>query len=236
MFTLTDLKTILVDRIGIPEGDIPDDLATAFTDLGMDSLAIVEVQLAIQQEYGIKITRRRRKRPADIRRRARVRQRAPRPRQGGLSDGRQYRQRDHHRRPARACLEHDEPRRALAAAVHRIRRGRSPRSTGDRTKFRLTTHPDPEHDGQVWSWVSERTADPRTHTSHARRIETGPFEFMHIDWSFAAVDGGTEMRWRQHFAMKPDAPADDAGAEDYLNRNTQIQMQVIKERLETART
>ncbi len=31
---------------------------------------------------------------------------------------------------------------------------------GDTVRFRLTTHPDPEYDGQVWSWVSERVADP----------------------------------------------------------------------------
>jgi aromatase len=55
---------------------------------------------------------------------------------------------------------------------------------------------------------------------------------MRIDWAFSPVDGGTAMRWRQQFAMKPGAPADDAGAEDYLNRNTRIQMRAIKERLE----
>jgi hypothetical protein len=32
--------------------------------------------------------------------------------------------------------------------------------------------------------------------------------------------------------MKPGAPADDAGAEDYINRNSRIQMGVIKQRLE----
>ena len=31
---------------------------------------------------------------------------------------------------------------------------------GNTVQFRLTTHPDPEYDGQVWSWVSERTIDP----------------------------------------------------------------------------
>ena len=31
---------------------------------------------------------------------------------------------------------------------------------GDTVQFRLTTHPDPEYDGKVWSWTSERTADP----------------------------------------------------------------------------
>jgi aromatase len=105
---------------------------------------------------------------------------------------------------------------------------------GDTVRFRLTTHPDPEHDGTVWSWVSERTADPVTHTTRARRIETGPFAYMHIDWSFEDVPEGTLMRWTQEFSMKPTAPVDDAKAEDYLNRNTRTQMGVIKERLERA--
>ena len=35
---------------------------------------------------------------------------------------------------------------------------------GDTVQFRLTTHPDPEYDGQVWSWVSERKADPANYT------------------------------------------------------------------------
>jgi aromatase len=103
---------------------------------------------------------------------------------------------------------------------------------GDTVRFRLTTVPDPEHGGKVWTWVSERTADPATHTSRAHRIETGPFRYMRIQWSFTAIDGGTEMRWRQQFSMKPEAPADDAGAEDYLDRNTRVQMRAIKERLE----
>jgi aromatase len=105
---------------------------------------------------------------------------------------------------------------------------------GNTVRFRLTTHPDPEHDGAVWTWVSERTVDPDTYTTHAERVETGPFQFMHIDWAFTPVAGGTEMRWQQHFTMKPEAPADDATAREYLNRNTRIQMALIKERLERA--
>ena len=103
---------------------------------------------------------------------------------------------------------------------------------GNTVRFRLTTHPDPEHDGAVWTWVSERIADPVTHTTTARRIETGPFLFMRIDWAFRAVPGGTEMRWIQEFSMQASAPVDDAGAEDYLNRNTRAQMAIIKDRLE----
>src|SRR3954466_1863405 len=103
---------------------------------------------------------------------------------------------------------------------------------GNTVQFRLTTHPDPEYDGQVWSWVSERVADPETHTSKSRRIETGPFEYMNIEWYFEEANGGTRMRWVQDFSMKPTAPADDATAEEYMNKNTKTQMAAIKERLE----
>lgn len=103
---------------------------------------------------------------------------------------------------------------------------------GNRVQFRLTTHPDPDYEGQVWSWVSERVAEPEKHTSKSRRIETGPFEYMNIEWYFEDAEGGTRMRWVQDFSMKPDAPADDEQAEQYMNKNTKEQMQVIKERLE----
>jgi aromatase len=103
---------------------------------------------------------------------------------------------------------------------------------GDRLVFRLTTHPDPEYDGQVWSWTSERIADPASHSSKSRRIETGPFQYMNIEWFFGEADEGTLMRWVQDFAMKPDAPADDEHAQEYMNKNTKTQMAVIKERLE----
>jgi aromatase len=105
---------------------------------------------------------------------------------------------------------------------------------GNTIQFRLTTHPDPDYDGKVWSWVSERTADPQSYSSKSKRIETGPFEYMNIDWEFEEVEGGTKMRWVQDFSMKPEAPADDATAEDYMNKNTKTQMGVIKERLEKA--
>lgn len=103
---------------------------------------------------------------------------------------------------------------------------------GDTVRFRLTTHPDPDYDGKVWSWTSERTADPQAHSSKSRRIETGPFEYMNIEWFFEEIDGGTRMRWVQDFSMKPEAPANDENAEEYMNKNTKEQMRVIKERLE----
>lgn len=104
---------------------------------------------------------------------------------------------------------------------------------GNRVLFRLTTHPDPDYDGQVWSWTSERIADAASHTSKSRRIETGPFEYMNIEWHFEPSGEGTRMRWVQDFSMKPTAPADDEHAEEYMNKNTKEQMKVIKERLES---
>lgn len=94
------------------------------------------------------------------------------------------------------------------------------------TRFRLTMHPD--ENGQVWSWVSERTADDLTRTVQAHRVETGAFEFMDIRWEYEQLAGGVRMRWIQDFHMKPQAPVDDRAMTDRLNRNTRVQMDRIK--------
>ena len=101
---------------------------------------------------------------------------------------------------------------------------------GDTVRFRLTMHPD--ENGKVWSWVSERTADAATRTVRAHRIETGPFEYMNIEWRYEAVEGGTRMQWRQDFHMKPQAPLNDAQMTERINANTRVQMRIIKEKLE----
>ena len=54
-FTFDDVKRILVDRVGVAEENISDDPDATFEDMGLDSLAFVEIQLAIQQEYGFTI-------------------------------------------------------------------------------------------------------------------------------------------------------------------------------------
>ena len=54
-FTFDDAKNILVNRIGVPEDAVRDDPSLTFDELGLDSLAFVEIQLAIQQEYGFSI-------------------------------------------------------------------------------------------------------------------------------------------------------------------------------------
>ena len=54
-FTFDDVKRILVERVGVAEENVSDDPNATFEDMGLDSLAFVEIQLAIQQEYGFTI-------------------------------------------------------------------------------------------------------------------------------------------------------------------------------------
>ncbi|ROT28309.1 cyclase [Micromonospora sp. HM5-17] len=101
---------------------------------------------------------------------------------------------------------------------------------GDTIRFRLTMYPD--DNGVVWSWVSERTADPVRREVHAHRVETGPFEYMRIHWRYAEVPGGTRMTWIQDFEMKPTAPVNTAQMTDRINANSRIQLDVIRDRVE----
>ncbi|MEG3632539.1 SRPBCC family protein [Micromonospora palythoicola] len=101
---------------------------------------------------------------------------------------------------------------------------------GDTVRFRLTMHPD--ENGVAWSWVSERTADPATRQVRAHRVETGPFEYMRIRWTYTEEPDGVRMTWVQDFAMKPTAPVDNAGMTERINTNSAVQLAVIKERVE----
>lgn len=98
--------------------------------------------------------------------------------------------------------------------------------------FRLSMHPD--ENGKVWSWVSERTPDRAARRVTARRVETGPFEYMNIEWTYSEVDGGVKMKWVQDFHMKDEAPVDDEWMTTNINNNSPIQMAHIKEKVEKA--
>ncbi|WP_030204357.1 SRPBCC family protein [Streptomyces sp. NRRL S-87] len=103
---------------------------------------------------------------------------------------------------------------------------------GATTTFRLTMHPD--ENGTVWSWVSARTTDEAARTVRAHRVETGPFAHMNIRWEYAETPDGTLMKWTQDFAMKPDAPVDDAWMTGNINRNSRVQMALIRDKIEQA--
>lgn len=55
-FGFDDLRRILVDRVGLADEDVKDDPNTTFDDMGLDSLAFVEIQLAMEQEYDFTIS------------------------------------------------------------------------------------------------------------------------------------------------------------------------------------
>ena len=54
-FSMQDMKDILVNRVGLPDEAVGDDPSKSFEDLGLDSLAFVEIQLAVQQQFGFTI-------------------------------------------------------------------------------------------------------------------------------------------------------------------------------------
>ncbi|MCW3026906.1 MAG: Acyl carrier protein [Solirubrobacterales bacterium] len=54
-FGFEELKTILVDRVGLTEAVVKDDPDLTFEEMGLDSLALVEIQLAMEQDYGFTI-------------------------------------------------------------------------------------------------------------------------------------------------------------------------------------
>ncbi|GAA5108402.1 SRPBCC family protein [Nocardia iowensis] len=100
----------------------------------------------------------------------------------------------------------------------------------DYVRFRLTMHPDAN--GAVWSWVSERRLDPEGRVVHARRVETGPFEFMYLRWEYTPEAEGVRMRWQQRFRLKPTAPVTDEQMAERINTNTPREMSRIKQILE----
>lgn len=100
--------------------------------------------------------------------------------------------------------------------------------------FRLTTHPDEE--GKSWSWVSWRRLYPDEWRIEAARIQPlVPFSSMVIRWYYDAQgEEDTVMRWEQEFTLAPTAGFSEQEAVAYINSNSKVQMQVIKERLEMA--
>ncbi|MDG4764058.1 SRPBCC family protein [Solwaraspora sp. WMMD406] len=111
---------------------------------------------------------------------------------------------------------------AVATILHR---------RGDTVRFRLTMHPD--ENGIAWSWVSERSVDRARREVRAYRVEPGPFQYMRIHWRYTEVPEGTRMTWIQDFAMRPDAPVDNAAMTERINTNSRIQMEIIRDRIET---
>lgn len=101
----------------------------------------------------------------------------------------------------------------------------------DRVVFRLTMKP--QEDGRRYSWVSERVPDVASGLVIARRIETGPFLYMHIVHAYsAASDGSTRMRWIQDFEMRPGAPFTDEQMAARINSGSEHNLRTHKQVIE----
>ena len=54
-FEFDDLKQILVHRLGTPEDHISDDPSATLEQIGLDSLAFIELQAALEEDWGVGI-------------------------------------------------------------------------------------------------------------------------------------------------------------------------------------
>jgi aromatase len=112
---------------------------------------------------------------------------------------------------------------ASAEVLHRER---------NRLLFRLTTVP--TDDGRTFSWVSERMLDEESHTVLARRVELGPFRYLHIYQSFEEGPTVVLVRWVQDFEVSDAAPFTDDQMVTRINLNSRVQLQNHKKLIEAA--
>jgi act minimal PKS acyl carrier protein len=54
-FTINDLNQILIDNVGLSHDDALGDLDTPFAVLGIDSLALIAMKVALEEEYGLDV-------------------------------------------------------------------------------------------------------------------------------------------------------------------------------------
>jgi acyl carrier protein len=54
-FEFDDLKQILVHRLGTAEDQIPNDPSATLDQIGLDSLAFIELQTALEDDWGVRI-------------------------------------------------------------------------------------------------------------------------------------------------------------------------------------
>lgn len=226
--SVSDVKSILTRSAGIDPTTLDGNEQVPLSDLGVDSLAALELQAVAETDYQVSL-------PdelvslslADIVATTGTGEPAAAPEPGGHTENSVF-----IRAPFDLVwdMTNDLPNWpnlfSEYAAIEVLER------QGQTVTFRLTMHPD--ENGISWSWVSSRTGDRSTGRVDSHRVETGPFEYMNIHWTYERAADGTQMTWVQDFHMKPTAPVDDEGMTRHLNKNTKIQMALIAERIERA--
>ncbi|HEX5402945.1 MAG TPA: SRPBCC family protein [Pseudonocardiaceae bacterium] len=220
-----EIEEILVRSAGLAPSTFDDAAERSLADLGLDSLAVMELQAVVKERYDVVIP--------DHALEMSIGQIAALVGSGSSADDAGHTEQSIYiDAPFQLVWDmtndvaHWTDLYTEYAGVEVIH------TDGNTVRFRLTMHPD--ENGKVWSWVSERTGDPAAREVHAHRVETGPFEYMYINWTYRTDAGGTWMAWRQDFHMKPTAPVDDRAMSERINTNSRIQMAAIKDRIEAA--
>ncbi|WP_328648043.1 cupin domain-containing protein [Amycolatopsis sp. NBC_00348] len=229
----TDSGSTAADEVGdllraVGTTVLARDGATSFGELGVDSLARLEISKRVQDRYGSDIEELLTDNTTPVALGEII---------GGLTA---------RRRPARTenHVEIAAPIGYVWAAVNDVRQwpelfteyaAVEILAEGESwVTFRLTLHPD--SDGVSWSWVSRRRWNRNDWTVRAWRIERGNFEFMRLRWTFEPLaEDRTRMTWAQEFRVKPTAPLGDAEMARRIDTNSVAQMNFIARQLEQRR-
>ncbi|WP_049579155.1 SRPBCC family protein [Nocardiopsis sp. SBT366] len=101
---------------------------------------------------------------------------------------------------------------------------------GDTVRFRITKHPDEQ--GRVMTWVSDRTMYRDEGEARAVRVETGPFEYMHLRWVYEDLPEGVRLTWHYEFTAKADAPYDDTWMKAHFDESVPRELEGVRNTLE----
>lgn len=83
-------------------------------------------------------------------------------------------------------------------------------------------------------WISWREINKDNYSITAKRLyPLYPFETMDLHWKYIELSNNkTEMTWVQEFIPHKEFPREEKEMYEFLNKNTQQQQQIIKEKLE----
>jgi minimal PKS acyl carrier protein len=54
-FSMNDLMDLLVQKVGLPRADRTDNPDATFADVGLDSLAFLQLQAELDSQYGVEL-------------------------------------------------------------------------------------------------------------------------------------------------------------------------------------
>ena len=54
-FTIQDLMSLLVSKVGLPRQEVSDDPSASFANVGLDSLAFLQLQAEVKARYGVEL-------------------------------------------------------------------------------------------------------------------------------------------------------------------------------------